>query len=439
MVKMPHWPLYFGPDPDITKSLDRMKLILNHLKNPQNKLKNIIHITGTKGKGSTAMFITKILLELGYKVNTYTSPHIYQANERFLINGMQISDDDLYLYTEKIRLTIKEIDLNLEDQVTSFEIMTLTAVMKFYDTIADFNIFEVGMGGLLDSTNIFDENKPIACIFTPIHLDHRIHLGQHPLEIAYHKLGILKDRIENCIVSLQGQDIIKYMKRIFQNFNIKNQFFYGIDFESFKIEENNENFIFERRNKETIILNKPSLIGEYQLINLATAIQTVQSLNLDKEITPKIINKATKNIIHYARMQEVPYSYFNTEIPINTKIYVDGGHNALAAKAISSFINENCRNKFKNTYIVLARSKNTSNTDMLSVFKENQNIKKIFAIRAIEPRPEPPEKIRKTGQDINLNIEIANNPEDCISEIFEYEKEPCLIIFCGSLYLGRFF
>ena len=83
-MKIPHWPIYTGPNKDFENAIPRVKYILSKLGNPHLKLKNIIHITGTKGKGSTALYISNILMVLGYKVNSYTSQQIYECNERSL-------------------------------------------------------------------------------------------------------------------------------------------------------------------------------------------------------------------------------------------------------------------------------------------------------------------------------------------------------------------
>ena len=101
---MPHWPIYTGPNKEFEGAIFRTKTVLGELGDPQNKLQNVFHITGTKGKGSTAHFISNILRASGYSVNTYTSPHIYECNERILLNGRPISDDELYELTEETRI-----------------------------------------------------------------------------------------------------------------------------------------------------------------------------------------------------------------------------------------------------------------------------------------------------------------------------------------------
>ena len=101
MTAMPHWPLYLGPNKDLTNSVQKVLSILNLLDNPQDKLQGVVHITGTNGKGSTANYIYNILRSHGFNVNLYTSPHVYECNERIVLNDSKIGDNDMYFYFEK--------------------------------------------------------------------------------------------------------------------------------------------------------------------------------------------------------------------------------------------------------------------------------------------------------------------------------------------------
>ena len=126
---IPHWPIYTGPNKDFSGSIERTKNILSQLNQPQNRISNVIHITGTKGKGSTALYISNILLSCGYKVNTYTSPHIFECNERLLINGNMVSDEELLEATEAVRF-VCENRTNIDNiEPSMFEAMTCSAFL----------------------------------------------------------------------------------------------------------------------------------------------------------------------------------------------------------------------------------------------------------------------------------------------------------------------
>lgn len=142
---------------------------------------DIIHVTGTNGKGSTISYLSNILLAHGKQVATFTSPHIYEINERFVRNNVTISDEQLCQYVTQI----KERGIVL----SQFEIMTLAFFLFINDNPVDYIILEVGIGGLLDTTNFV---KPIASIVTTVGLDHTELLGDTIEKIAYQKAGIIK-------------------------------------------------------------------------------------------------------------------------------------------------------------------------------------------------------------------------------------------------------
>lgn len=153
------------------------------LNNPQNSL-NIIHVGGTNGKGSTTNFIRSILEQEGYKVGTFTSPHLIKHQDRFRINGTFISDEKLL---ELINRSYPYWD---QYDITMFEIDVLLATWYFIDEQVDYAIYEVGMGGTYDATNIV---TPLASVITNISLDHTGYLGDTVEKIAVEKAGIIKD------------------------------------------------------------------------------------------------------------------------------------------------------------------------------------------------------------------------------------------------------
>lgn len=149
-----------------------------------------IHIAGTNGKGSTVTYLRCLLEEMGLKVGTFTSPYIESFNERIAINGQPISDEQLITYVEKYQPIIKELDQITEVAgITEFETLTGMALDYFVNEQVDIAVVEVGLGGLLDSTNVV---KPLLTGITTIGKDHTEILGETIAEIAYQKRVLLK-------------------------------------------------------------------------------------------------------------------------------------------------------------------------------------------------------------------------------------------------------
>ncbi len=162
--------------------LNHVLKMLSDLGNPQNSLK-VIHVTGTNGKGSTTNFLRSIYQSAGYKVASFTSPHLSCHNDRMRINNRNISDQDLLFYINK---TYKYWDVY---QLSMFEIDVLISIYYFIDQKVDLAIYEVGMGGRFDATNVFNN---LACVITNITFDHMQFLGNSLEEIAFEKAGIIK-------------------------------------------------------------------------------------------------------------------------------------------------------------------------------------------------------------------------------------------------------
>ena len=160
----------------IDLSLDRILNLLSKLNNPQNKIKNVIHIAGTNGKGSVLAFLKAFLKSGNYSVNTYSSPHLINFNERINLNGKNISSE----YLEKILKLCDKKNNNFP--ITFFEMTTAAAFVAFKENPADFTILETGLGGRLDATNVI--KKPIVIIINEISIDHTNFLGNSLKQIA---------------------------------------------------------------------------------------------------------------------------------------------------------------------------------------------------------------------------------------------------------------
>ena len=167
--------------------LERTVELTNRLGRPQDSLK-FIHVAGTNGKGSTSAMLAAILQRAGYRVGLYTSPFIVRFNERMQINGMDIPDEELAAITEYVKPHAEA----MTDTPTEFELITAIALCYFAKHHCDYVVFEVGMGGRLDSTNIISPETVVASVITGIAMDHTAFLGDTPEKIAAEKAGVIK-------------------------------------------------------------------------------------------------------------------------------------------------------------------------------------------------------------------------------------------------------
>jgi len=164
-------------------NLDRMRQFMGYLGDPQKDYE-IIHVAGTKGKGSVSSMVSSVLAAQGYMTGLYTSPHMVEFTERVQINGEEISKGELVKIVELLRTVTEKVP-----EITTFELTTALAMVYFSQQKVDFAVFEVGLGGRLDATNIVD---PLVAVITSISYDHMKILGDTLSEIAAEKGGIIK-------------------------------------------------------------------------------------------------------------------------------------------------------------------------------------------------------------------------------------------------------
>ncbi len=167
--------------------LHRTEELLERLGRPQDSLR-IVHVAGTNGKGSTCAFMASILQAAGYRTGLFTSPYILRFNERMQVNNTDISDAELY----EVALAVRNAAEAMDEHPTAFERTTVAALLYFARAGCDMVVFEVGLGGRLDSTNVVN---PLLCAITPISLDHTHILGDTIEAIAAEKAGIIKEGV----------------------------------------------------------------------------------------------------------------------------------------------------------------------------------------------------------------------------------------------------
>lgn len=254
------------------KDLTNTILLANHLQNPERNLK-CIHVAGTNGKGSTSHLLASVLQEAGYKVGLYTSPHLKDFRERIKINNTEIEEDFICEFIAENKPFFEENDLSF------FEMTVGLAFNYFIKHKVDIAIIEVGMGGRLDSTNII---TPLISVITNIGLDHTQFLGTTLPEIAFEKAGIIKPKIPVVI-----GEYVAETKGVFSN----------------KASATESQIYFA---SDLINTNFPSiLLGDYQIYNQKTVLQTIAVLQNQKEfkVSEKNIKDGFLNVIKNTSLQ----------------------------------------------------------------------------------------------------------------------------------------
>jgi dihydrofolate synthase/folylpolyglutamate synthase len=417
---MPHYPIFTG-NVKSTNSI-KVKELLTKLGNPQHSLKNIIHVVGTNGKGSSCAFLKSILTEAGYKVAVYTSPHLYFVNERIEINDTKISDDKLYELTEKVRFLCEKEGVYL----TIFESLTIVAVLFFAENDADFNIFEAGMGGENDATNIFEK---VACVLlTSISKDHTRFLGESIAEIANQKLGILKEKTPVIMHPFSGIILPVVLSKVAEKKAIP--VFFGRDYNFCKVEFEDGIFGIEFTGKKKIIVPIPPLLGEHQLYNLAGVLKVIEELNID--ISEHYIINGILKTKWGGRLEKVEEKKLLTKLPIGSEIWFDGAHNEGGAISLVNWLKLQPKT-FKNVLIV-SKTQNSNILDFISPFKGIVDLGIALEGKG-EIYPEFANIIEEGFIKVSINAKKAYSLNESLNLITF--QDPVRIIMTGSLYLAR--
>jgi dihydrofolate synthase/folylpolyglutamate synthase len=400
------------------KGTDRIFNFLSKINHPQKKLKNIIHVAGTNGKGSTIEFLRSCLTFNKLTSNVFTSPHLLKINERFIINDKIIDDNLLSLVIENCS------HFCFDQELSFFEFITACAFDLFSKNISDFNIIEVGIGGLHDPTNIISEKE--LSIITTISYDHEDLLGGDLGMIAKEKLGI----IPNNGFVIFGPQCNSLKKIIHENLAEKNAegFFYGKDW---FVEKDNDLIIYKDQ-FGGLEFNSLGLNGDYQIYNAGLCIAALRLLKQKNKISvndENIIN-GLKNAQLQGRLTELTG---NTKswISKSSEILIDGCHNPSAAKVIGNEMVKKNNKDSKDLLIILGIKKNKNLDDFIINFNE---IAKEIIIVPIEGNVSSSLlDLRKKNLFKNTILKEASSLKEAIMTYSKYENSRILI--CGSLYL----
>ncbi|MEX1997866.1 MAG: folylpolyglutamate synthase/dihydrofolate synthase family protein [Candidatus Andersenbacteria bacterium] len=303
----------------IKLGLEVMTKLCAILGNPQTSFPSV-HITGTNGKGSTASFLESTLRAAGYKVGLYTSPHLYQFNERIRVDGQAITDEALIALIAHVRSQIAAYDLT----ITFFEFTTALTFLQFARARVDIAIIEVGMGGALDATNVI---TPLVAVITNIGLDHVPEIGEDKAAIAANKAGIIK-RGQPVVTAETQPALLQYFAGVCQQQQAP---FYSVG-EHLTVKESHaslagQTFTTTGTITDTFFIK---LLGQHQITNACTALLTLHLLrDQGFVLTPTHLTRGLSQAVWEGRLDIVSRKPF---------ILVDGAHNNDGVQALAAFL-----------------------------------------------------------------------------------------------------
>lgn len=345
MIEVEKW-LHSRIGLNFRSGLGRMQRAVDLLGNPEQTYP-IIHVTGTNGKGSTIAFMRELFVAHGKTVGTFTSPHIVSIHDRICINGDPISDTDFIRLADQVKAMEQRL-LETHDQLSFFELLTLIALLYFKEQKVDLVLLEVGIGGLLDTTNVVTGE---IAIITSIGLDHQETLGDSLTAIAEQKAGIFKPG-KSAVIANLAQEAQLVCQRTATDLGVSLYQAYQ-DF-SFR----DGNFSSSLADFNHLILG---LEGAYQEENAALALQAflLFMAQRDEKVDQEAVRAALQATTWAGRLEV-----------ITEHIYLDGAHNLPALERLVEFIQEKIQQGYQ-PQILFGALKRKDYSGMLTYLTEH--------------------------------------------------------------------
>lgn len=397
----------------IDLNLDRMLRVCAALGNPQGRLPPVVHVAGTNGKGSTLAYLRAMAEAEGLRVHVYTSPHLVRFAERIRLAGTLISDDYLTDVLNRVE------EANAGQPLTFFESTTAAAFLAFSEVPADLLLLETGLGGMLDATNIV--THPKLTIIMPIDYDHQGFLGDELNQIARQKAGIFK-RGTPALSARQPDEAAAALER--QALKL------GVTLTSmgqgFDVWSEHGRLVFQDEDA-LYDLSLPRLAGEHQIANAGVAIKAALMLGL----TPDSIDEGLKTVTWPGRLQQIKAGPLFTALPPASELWLDGGHNPHAARALRNFI-DGLQLRDPKPLQVICGLINTKDAE--EFFASFEGLEARFACVGFSSDAAiAPVDLVVAAQNKGLEAVVASSPLDVIQTLAPKAHR---VLICGSLYLA---
>ena len=396
----------------IDLSLERMRSLCAALGDPQDRLPPVIHVAGTNGKGSTVALLRAMAEASGLRVHTYTSPHLVRFNERIRLAGTLIPDDALHAILDRIEA--------VSGEATVFESTTAAAFVAMSEAPADLAIVEVGLGGVLDATNVIA--RPLLSVITPVDLDHAEFLGTDLATIAGEKAGILKPGARG-LIARQSEPAMAAIEaaaaRVQAPLTVM-----GTDFDAWA-ERGGLAFQDQER---FLDLPAPALHGPHQVANAGLAIAVALELDLPEAA----IAKGLSQVVWPARMQrlkEGPYGH--AARAADAELWLDGGHNPHAALALARTLDERQVRAPRPLALIVGMLANKDAGGFFAAL--GQSGAAVFTV-PFEGAAAEPEALAAVARGHGLGATPCASVEEALTRALRLGAGR--VVICGSLYLA---
>jgi len=403
--------------------LDRMRALVKILGAPHLKYP-AIHVAGTNGKGSTTALVSAVLKEAGYKVGTFTSPHLSSYCERLSINGRPIAPERLAVLVDQVRPVVEKAAMDPTiGHPTEFEFGTLLAFKYFAEEQVDMALFEVGMGGRLDATNVL---TPLVAGISHIALDHQEHLGKELVSIAKEKAGIIKPGIA-AVIGRQAPEASTVLKTtaLAQQapcYAVGEAIHYHLE----RMDLTGIHLKLQWKEEPPCPV-RVNLFGAYQVANAALAfglLKVIKEKGYPWE--EQDLEQGFANVVWPGRME-----YF----PGLPAILLDGAHNpdgiiALAQGLVQLFPDRKIR-------LVTGILGNRPVERMATLFTSvlGENLKQVYATTVPDPKAAPCLRVARSFQAVEVESEAIPHPLAALETALSALEPDELLVVTGSLYL----
>jgi dihydrofolate synthase/folylpolyglutamate synthase len=409
-----------------TDPLDRFRILLNLLANPEQKFRSI-SISGTSGKGSTSYLISRILHEAGYNVGLSISPHLERINERIQINNKEIEEKELVKLVHAMLPVVEKMKHLPCGEPSYFELLLGMAFLYFAEKKVDIAVVEVGIEGRYDATNVL---TPLVSVLTNISLDHMNILGNTIEAIAREAVSVVRKNTP-LITGVRQNSIKKIVEKRASELDAP---IHWLDPTMIKnASSDREGSLFDLERSSGVLKNiRLSLAGDYQIRNALTAIETVEALNKKSfTITQDAIKRALSHASFPGRFEMMKK---------NVPVLLDGAHNPAKMEAFIISLEALYKDekkifliaikKTKDVHALLSRITGIADGIVITQFQHTTDL----ALSAATPVVEIKEELRKAGFRGNT-WSFSDSSEALQKAVLLAEKENGMVVVTGSLYL----